>query len=36
VRRDGGWWMEPGRYAIRIARHAGDPAALRLDADVAG
>jgi hypothetical protein len=35
VRRDGDWWMEPGRYQISIARHAGDPAALRLDADVA-
>jgi beta-glucosidase len=36
VRRDGRWWMEPGGYAIRIVRHAGDPAALRLDADVTG
>jgi len=35
VRRDGGWWVEPGRYRISIARHAGDPAALPLDADVA-
>ena len=36
VRREGRWWMEPGRYAIRVARHAGDPGALRLDADVTG
>jgi beta-glucosidase len=36
VRRDGGWWMEPGRYAIAVARHAGDPVALRFDVDVAG
>jgi beta-glucosidase len=35
VRREGGWWIEPGRYAIKVARHADDPAALRLDADVA-
>jgi beta-glucosidase len=31
VRRAGAWLMEPGRYAIAVARHAGDAEAARLD-----
>lgn len=32
VRRAGAWHLEPGRYAVAVARHAGDPSALRLEA----
>jgi hypothetical protein len=35
VRREGRWCIEPGRYRVCVARHAGDPAAQLLDADVA-
>jgi hypothetical protein len=30
VRQHGAWRLEPGRYAIAIARHAGDPDAAQL------
>ncbi len=35
VRERGAWVVEPGRYAIAVARHAGDPAARRLDVTLA-
>jgi beta-glucosidase len=31
VRERGTWVLEPGRYAIAVGRHAGDPGALRLE-----
>jgi beta-glucosidase len=35
IRRDGGWLVEPGRYGILVACHAGDPSAIRLEATLA-
>jgi beta-glucosidase len=35
IRRGGAWLVEPGRYAIAVARHAGDPAAHRLETTLA-
>jgi hypothetical protein len=35
IRERGAWVIEPGRYAIAVARHAGDPAAHRLEALIA-
>jgi len=36
VRRGGAWHVEPGRYALAVARHAGDTAAARLDVVIPG
>ena len=30
VRRDDGWWTEPGDYVVAVGLHAGDPGAIEL------
>jgi beta-glucosidase len=31
IRENGGWLLEPGRYALAVARHANDPGAVPLE-----